>query len=163
MMAMAMARSMVMRAVFPTTTVAKPNERQRATNAGPCQTADEPRDLLTMSNFTVPDNVDPEILKAIFSPLVELPAVQADLAMQRRLHAMHLRMLKEDEPGEDPTTFEEVVYCAIMGGLRESERDAGALRNENTGLPLLISPYRDPHPRRTRIRRVLKIVFPFLP
>ena len=103
---------------------------------------------------------DPEIMRAILTKPRALPVVEADLAMYRRLEAMHERMKRSDLPDEEPTTFEEVVYCAIMGGLRESEADYGEPRNEHTGMPLAISPYADPHRRRTQLRRLLKLVFP---
>jgi hypothetical protein len=62
----------------------------------------------------------------------DLPAMSVDLACWRRLEAMCERLRREDpELAEDAMTH--VVYAAIMGGLRESEREAGEVYDENTG------------------------------
>jgi hypothetical protein len=68
---------------------------------------------------------------------VELPRTRVDLGTWRRLEAMRDRIADEDhELARDPDAMAHVVYAAIMGGLAESEREAGVSYDENTGLPV---------------------------
>lgn len=73
---------------------------------------------------------------------VDLPRTQVDLATWRRLEAMRERIADEDPTlideiiNDGDSSMEHVVYAAIMGGLAESEREAGVSYDENTGLPV---------------------------
>jgi hypothetical protein len=83
-----------------------------------------------------------DFIKTLMIPDVPVPPLtEVDIATYRRLTAMLCRMQESDTPDDDPTTMDEVIWCAIQGGLRESERDAGVERDHITGLPVqLVKP-----------------------
>lgn len=65
----------------------------------------------------------------------ELPRMEVDGGTWRRLLAMQERLIEQDPSLADESGrgLEHVVYAAICGGLRESEKDDGVAYNENTG------------------------------